>query len=583
MSGHDSNVQSENSLDTPPRDVKNLVLCCDGTGNVWKPGPGKTNVVKLFESLAGPRELQLTYYDPGVGTPDGAIGGDQGGGLSLLDILRRVGGLAWGDGVWANVAEAYEFLIRYYSAGDRIFLFGFSRGAFTARAVSGLIHMFGVLRPGHENLIPTLLRVYRSRASNSRNTIAKSLKDQFSMPDTCVHFIGCWDTVESVGIWQFLGAHITSDAHVKSSFRHVRHAMALDELRWPFKPRAYLPRANGLSNGTSYKQVWFRGAHSDIGGGYTDAGLSHITLHWMAREANEQGLMLDFDKLENGRQASPFALLHDAIAEMPTWIVAGAFKRELPQDLTLHESVRRRAEYDPFRGFPQNAGQPDATTRKCITLPDGSISPRPVPAEPEATVLLPRRQPVARWVWPLLALAWIVTAVLFSSASNDSSRLAFDLQLGLDRQSWFELGKALANFEGSTRGKISELMRRDTGLIVAYSVALTLSSVLLLRFACHRNYTGVWLGRTSCIAGFSLTLADLTENWLTLQALEAYRTQACTWNWIPCTVSEPFLSLTVSLASGIKFIALAVVLLTSLCYLAIGIRQRLQRLTRPLN
>ena len=70
---------------------------------------------------------------------------------------------------------------------------------------------------------------------------------------------------------------------------------------------------------------------------------------------------------------------------------------------------------------------------------------------------------------------------------------------------------------------------------------------------------------------------------LTLQALEAYRTQACTWNWIPCTVSEPFLSLTVSLASGIKFIALAVVLLTSLCYLAIGIRQRLQRLTRPLN
>ena len=147
---------------------RNLVVCCDGTGNIWKPGPDKTNVAKLFEVLEKSNS-QITYYDPGVGTPDGALSGDEGGGIPYRETLRRLGGLAWGDGVWTNVAEAYTFLLRNYQHGDRIFLFGFSRGAFTARAVSGLIHMFGLLREGHENLIPSILRVYRSKQPSERS------------------------------------------------------------------------------------------------------------------------------------------------------------------------------------------------------------------------------------------------------------------------------------------------------------------------------------------------------------------------------------------------------------------------------
>ena len=118
---------------------RNLVVCCDGTGNLWRPGACDTNVVRLFKALPpDDPQQQLSYYDPGVGTPDGLVGTGGRAGLFSLDTLRRVAGLAWGDGVWDNVAQAYLFLCHHHQPGDRIYLFGFSRGAFTVRVVAGL-------------------------------------------------------------------------------------------------------------------------------------------------------------------------------------------------------------------------------------------------------------------------------------------------------------------------------------------------------------------------------------------------------------------------------------------------------------
>src|SRR5205809_5877411 len=102
---------------------RNLVICCDGTGNVWGPSADRTNVVKLVECLVADHpERQLHYYDPGVGTPDGYL--TEGDGLSKTAIMKRVAGLLFGEGVWTNVAEAYRFLMTNYAPGDRIFLFG---------------------------------------------------------------------------------------------------------------------------------------------------------------------------------------------------------------------------------------------------------------------------------------------------------------------------------------------------------------------------------------------------------------------------------------------------------------------------
>ena len=151
----------------PPRD---LILCCDGTGNVWG-NRRDTNVVELAKRLVQD-ERQVLYYDPGVGTVNGfpAVSRLQ----ALWNHLRLLAGLAFGHGVYENIAEAYRFLILNWRAGDRIWLFGFSRGAFTARAVSGMVSIFGVVRPSAESMIPTLLGVYFSEPDEADRRAGRS-------------------------------------------------------------------------------------------------------------------------------------------------------------------------------------------------------------------------------------------------------------------------------------------------------------------------------------------------------------------------------------------------------------------------
>ncbi len=268
---------------------KNIVICCDGTGNEY--GAENSNVVKLYWTLTE-QDKQCAYYHPGVGTM---------GARNALSAIgkwwTRVRGLAFGYGFSDNIADVYAHLMREYKPGDKIFIFGFSRGAFTARAVCGLLHMFGLLTPGNEALIPYALRLYKSN-DPCKFEIAGGFSTTFSVP-CAPHFLGLWDTVSSVG-WVLDPIH-TEGGHLPYTstlpgVSVLRHAVSIDERRAFFRQNLI---HEPMPTGQDLKQVWFAGVHSDVGGSYAEAesGLSKIALRWMLCEAQTAGLLLDPNKV----------------------------------------------------------------------------------------------------------------------------------------------------------------------------------------------------------------------------------------------------------------------------------------------
>ena len=284
-----------------PREPRQLIILCDGTNNNLTGGERDTNVVKLAELLARyPDRHRLSFYDPGVGNP-GELPG-----TTIVDRLRRtygrVAGLAFGRGVYENITEAYRFLIRHWREGDQIFLFGFSRGAFTARSLSGLVNQFGILRPQAESLLPTLLHIYFSDRGDTRwkriSAQARRLFARGASRQVEIHYIGVWDTVEAVGMWP-LRLKITASADVMGKcYLHVRQALALDEHRAQFVPRLYAagngPHTTRNGNVGSLVQLWFRGTHGNVGGGYpaSESVLSDQAMVWIVGEAARLGLRL---------------------------------------------------------------------------------------------------------------------------------------------------------------------------------------------------------------------------------------------------------------------------------------------------
>lgn len=328
-------------------DKRQLIVCCDGTNNNVTGNNTNTNVVKLQSCLAGDSG-QFVFYDPGVGnsgiTPS----------ATWLEQLRakyeRLQGLAFGTGVYENIAECYTFLADNYEDGDEIYLFGFSRGAFTARAISGLIQYFGLIRAGQDNLLPTLLHLYfRERKTPSQkkefNEATNKIRNLFTPADRTevwVHFIGVWDTVASIGLPPF-DRQITGDPTVRNKrFHHVRQALALDEYRSPFEPRLYAEE-NFSENNQSLKQVWFSGAHCDVGGGYASdsalpqggCGLSNETLEWMRGEAQAVGLRM----APHCPQDSTIKRVHSETHPTPLWALAGLTQREIPERASSHGSA----------------------------------------------------------------------------------------------------------------------------------------------------------------------------------------------------------------------------------------------------
>jgi uncharacterized protein (DUF2235 family) len=255
---------------------KNLILCCDGTNNQFD--GYHTNVIRTYK-VARRNPEQLTYYDPGVGTmPEPWEKTKLGKRLSMLS------GLIFGDGLFDNISDAYKFLVVNYEPGDRIFLFGFSRGAYTARAVAALLHSIGLLHPATECLLPYALNYWQSDFGPQSLGGQTCAEFKATLARPCpVHFIGVWDTVSSVGFINNFRS-FPHTAHNPDVTR-VRHAVSIDERRSTFRQNLMSPVGD-----QDVKNVWFAGVHSDVGGGYQpeESGLAKVAFEWMIREASLQ-------------------------------------------------------------------------------------------------------------------------------------------------------------------------------------------------------------------------------------------------------------------------------------------------------
>jgi uncharacterized protein (DUF2235 family) len=337
--------------------ARNIVICLDGTRN--EPDRGATNVMRLFR-VAAKSDEQLVYYDPGVGTM-GARGAVTRAGKNLT----MLSGLVMGHGVHDNIAEAYHFLMNVFQPGDRVFAFGFSRGAYTVRALAGMLRTVGLLRPGTENLVPYALKLYAQggKAGATDEEEARFWKkrgdfaDNFSNPDfpsrfaKQIHFLGVWDTVKSVG-WlnwraQFQQARWPFTRKLPN-VRHGRHALALDERRRFYGAYRFDP--NGA--GGDLRETWFVGVHSDVGGGFEidPPNLADISLDWMIKEAHAKGLLVDEAaykkvlKVSFGQPLAPDTCLGDIHHNGVAWAVLGlGWRRRTPREGdALHPSVEER-------------------------------------------------------------------------------------------------------------------------------------------------------------------------------------------------------------------------------------------------
>lgn len=249
---------------------KKLVLCLDGTSNRYC--RDNTNVVKFVSLLDKRVADQLVYYQPGIGTftPPGIYGHVR------KWILTRID-LAFATLLKYHVQDAYQFLMRYHESGDEIYIFGFSRGAYTARVLAGMLCKVGLLTRGNEELVPFAWKMY---AGNRNDDEARGFRDTFAR-EVPVSFIGVWDTVKSVRYaWKDPSFEYTQDNRI---VKKVRHALSLDERRSYFRQNMWrlLPRA-----GQDVLQIWFAGVHCDVGGGYLErqSGLSKEALAWMVGE-----------------------------------------------------------------------------------------------------------------------------------------------------------------------------------------------------------------------------------------------------------------------------------------------------------
>lgn len=334
---------------------KNIIICCDGTGNQF--GRDNSNVVKLYTVIEKVPGSQVAYYDPGVGTNQAP-----GIGLSFKATLRKILGLATGYGLYQNVYEAYSYLMENFEEGDAVFLFGFSRGAYTVRVLSGFIFMLGLLEKGCQNLIPYAFEIYAKTKPDFKT--AGRFKSRFSR-ECPIAFMGIWDTVSSIGYfgnWKSY-PYTRNNKNVAT----IRHALAIDERR-AFYTQNKL--GSEQSSDQSIREVWFAGVHSDIGGSYPEmeSGLSKITLQWMLNEAVAEGLKVNKKKycnyvLKNSNEVvgpDPAGMLHQSLTgawyvgeimprtaydyqmESRKWYFPLGRYRTIPEDTFIHESVLQR-------------------------------------------------------------------------------------------------------------------------------------------------------------------------------------------------------------------------------------------------
>ena len=550
--------------------TRQLIVCCDGSNNNLTGGSNDTNVTKLCDLPKLDDCGQLLYYDPGVGNPDKLPAATWSDAISRR--FEQLYGLAFNKGIYENIAEAHLFLMRSYPAGDQIFLYGFSRGAFTARSVGGLVTQSGVLRPEMHGLMPTLLHVYfsdRGKGKSDYQRIRDQISELFCARDSRlapIWFIGVWDTVASVGAPFFSLTITASPTIVGKRFHHVRQALALDEHRRSFKPRPYDidPNFDYAAQGQSIRQLWFAGVHGDVDGGYSNsaARLSNESLQWMLEESVQCGLRLPVGLLTGVGQVDAEAVLkaqrtdsvasfmalpqvHSQTFSSPLWALAGLSQRNT------------RTVIDP-----------NGTTLKVEPVEHASVAQLAL-SFPSDTVWSARR--------PLFGFAdWVLLALVFWSASGGLSNGAIALSsMSLGQcllalvtalpeaaaanwalASW-QLGWWLSNpysIEAVTAaGSITGALLADLGLIACYAYPLSrgitwaFARIARLRQACQPPFKALnLLG----LSGMVLVAADLAENFFTLLLVWCFPN-----NFIP--QAELLVELAMTEASEAKWIGLA--------------------------
>lgn len=332
---------------------------------------------------------QIVHYHPGVGTGNW--------------VDRFMGGTI-GVGLVNNVQSAYGFLVDNYFPGDEIFLFGFSRGAYTVRSLAGFIDLVGLIRKIDMELFVEVFEVYRKHrlypTNNSPEKMAAAFRPHLRGGDptyrsllaalkearrASILFIGVWDTVGALGVplgplrWIGRKRYNFHSTQLAESVRFAYHALAIDEHRRAFRPSIWTRPISRSGKASSeiqtLEQVWFAGAHSNVGGGYTDSGLSDVAFLWMAGKAatarrtdNDQPLALDFDFLgkriqqtmgwlENSRTWRWWMrrpLLRPVMDQ--SWLPPGMESCE-----QIHRSVLMRykcvdpGEFSPYPYLPKNA------------------------------------------------------------------------------------------------------------------------------------------------------------------------------------------------------------------------------------
>ena len=288
---------------------RKLIVCLDGTGNEIE--SNESNILRLYKCLNRTKD-QIVFYNAGVGTLD-----TRSISRTITAKPKMLLGLIAGAGLERNVLHAFEFLCRNYKDGDRLYFFGYSRGAYTARVLAGFINDFGLIAPQELHLVAPVFRAWRKISSDDgreKHAKLRMLEKAFSMKHPSIRFLGLWDTVSSMlrikpgkGTIIKYGTHSSVDEN--PSVESVRHVLAIDETRrffrhqfWTEGQTYYGNRFKSKKNPPKQdvKQVWFAGTHTDVAGSVNEreAGLAKITMQWMREELDGLGVdKLDFRKI----------------------------------------------------------------------------------------------------------------------------------------------------------------------------------------------------------------------------------------------------------------------------------------------
>jgi uncharacterized protein (DUF2235 family) len=311
---------------------KRIIFCADGT---WDE-PGKnTNVYKLYKALNTTAE-QVPYYDDGVGS-DGLL-------------IQKLTGGAFGAGLFQKIKDGYTKIAHAYEQGDEVFIFGFSRGAYTARSLAGMIAVCGLPTADFtDDVVDTAFNAYRNK--DQRAALLAELNKTCDLYDAKLTMVGVWDTVGSLGIPAIFGG-VSSllygflDTTLHPDVLNAYHALAIDERRAEFPATLWTSPAPGQT----LEQVWFTGVHCDVGGSYPDdsdgSALSDLTLAWMMSKASQLGLEFAPAVLQN--YSLPMDPKFALDTQHESWNVGWLFPKQRPiaAGSTISDSVYARCAYN---------------------------------------------------------------------------------------------------------------------------------------------------------------------------------------------------------------------------------------------